>query len=324
MVQGRIVWTSGDLFKGKPKIDQNTKQPRVGRNGEPLTEYGFGLAVPKSALAMTGKDQPGEIWAAIHEEAFTLYPSRQLPPSFAMKYKDGDGIDDKGQPFANREGYAGHLVFACTTSIPIKFFRHENGQNIIVNEGIKCGDYVQVQLQIKAHPAEGTAKAGLYLNPNAVLFLGYGTPIINAPSGDQIFGTAAPTLPPGASATPIAPSNNLLVPSAQPAYAPPVGGQPAYNPSMPQPSVAAPAIQPYYGVLPQAHQPQTPPMGNGYAPAAPASPQYGQAAPVPTPGYAQPAYPSSPAPAGMPQAPQYAPQGAPVGVPAMPPFPGQR
>ncbi len=270
MVQGRIVWTSGDLFKGRQKIDMNTKQPRRNAAGEIMMEYGFGLAVMKASLAQTGAGQPGEIWAAIHAEAMTLYPNGQIPPSFAMKYKDGDTIDDKGISFAQREGYSGHLVFACTTSLPIKYFKYENGNNILINEGIKCGDYVNVQLQIKAHPAFGQGKAGLYLNPNAVQLLGYGKEIINTPSGDAIFGTQALPQYPGASAMPVAPTAGPLVPPpmGQP-FAPPQGQQPSYQPPMP-----AAAPQPHYAVVPPAHQP----------------PPGGMPAPAPV-GYAQPMQP---------------------------------
>ncbi len=320
MVQGRIVWTAGDLFKGRQKTDQNTKQPRFNAAGEPLMEYGFGLAVPKSVLGQAGPGQPGEIWAAIHEEAFTLYPTRQLPPNFAMKYKDGDGVDDKGVSFAQREGYAGHLVFACTTSLPIKFFRFENGQNILINEGIKCGDYVNVQLQIKAHPANPPGKAGLYLNPNAVQFLGYGSAIINAPSGDQVFGNQAPQMPQGASATPIAPPG-MLVPTGapQPGYGAPAMPQAPYN----QPPQQAPPA--HWGVLPQHFQPQGAPAyqvpQSGGVPA-PVGQPYPTGAPPPMPGMqpGQPVYPSS-------QPPQYSgplqgmnPQ-QPQGMPGVPGYP---
>src|SRR5690606_5737068 len=96
-----------------------------------------------------------------------LYPSGNLPPDFAMKYKDGDAVDHNGKPFADREGYAGHLILVCTTQIPIKWFVYEGGNNILVNTGIKCGDYIEAQLNLKAHPAKGRGKAGLYLNPSA-------------------------------------------------------------------------------------------------------------------------------------------------------------
>lgn len=251
MVQGRIVWTSGDLFNGKIKTVYGSNKPVLDDNGEPVKEYGFGLAVPKDVLNQTGEGQPGEVWAAIHEEANSLYPNG-LPPGFAMKYKDGDGLDHNGQPFSQREGYAGHIILTCTTRLPIKWFRFENGNNIMINEGVKCGDYVNVQLQVKAHGAAGSGKPGLYLNPMAVQFLGYGQEIVNAPSGDQIFGTQAPPVPQGASQTPLAPQGGQqLVPQGQQAPAPQ---------GLPDPN---------YGVLPAAHQPQQappqqpPPAPNG-------------------------------------------------------------
>lgn len=272
MAQGRIVWVSGDLFKGKVKTEFGTQTPKRNAQGEVMMEYGFGLAIPKSALVQGGAGYA--LWEAMYREAMTMYPSGQIPPSFAMKFKDGDGIDDQGRPFNQREGHGEHIVFAMTTSMPIKYFRFENGQNMLINDGIKCGDYVNVQVNIKAHPAIGAGKAGLYLNPNAVQFLGYGKEIINTPSGDQIFGTQLP--PAMGSATPIAPQPGLLVPPSGVAAAPAMPQQPAYPPMAP----AAPApVTPHYGVVPQAFQP--PPGGQpmGVVPAA---------------------YPGTPAPVGMP------------------------
>jgi hypothetical protein len=234
------VWSSGDLFKGRIKTIFGTQTPQLNAQGETKMEYGLGLAVPKTVLTQAGAGQPGEIWSAIHEEAYTLFPSKQIPPSFAMKYKDGDGIDDQGRSFAEREGYAGCLVFACTTSLPIKFFKWENGANVLINEGIKVGDYVNVQLNVKAHAAVGAGKAGLYLNPVAVQFLGYGKEIVNAPSGNAIFGAAAPAVPLGASATPLAPQpGQMLVPPVAPT--------------------------PNYGVVPPQFQPVTPTQLNATA-----------------------------------------------------------
>jgi hypothetical protein len=262
LVQGRIVWASGDLFKGKKVTEFGTQILKKNAQGEDIIQYGFGLAVPKEALTQTGPGQPGEIWAAMYEEAFKLYPSRQLPPSFAMKFKDGDGIDDQGRPFSQREGYAGHIVLALTTSLPIKWFKFENGQNVMVNEGIKCGDYVQVQVGVKAHGAVGQGKPGLYLNPVAVRFLGYGKEIVNAPSGNDIFGNQAPPLPPGASATPLAPAAGFPMQAAAP-----VPGAPQVAPPMPG-AASVPAATPHYGVLPPQHQPPAggapmPPVAGG-------------------------------------------------------------
>ena len=276
MVQGRIVWTSGDLFKGKLKTEFGTQVPKLNKMGEQMKEYGFGLAVDKNLLQQVGEGQPGQIWESMHAEANKLYPGGQLPPGFSMKFKDGDGVDHQGQPFSTREGHAGHIILSLTTSLAIKFFKWENNQNIQINEGIKCGDYVNVQVQVKAHPAIGQGKPGLYLNPMAVQLLGYGAEIVNAPSGDQIFGLAQPPMPTGASAVPTAANPAAqIVPTA-----------------VPQPA-AAPAA-PHHGVLPQNLQPAPAPMQPAPVAAAPIG-----VVPVPV---AAPMPQMAPAPAPMPAA----------------------
>lgn len=294
MTQGRIVWTGGDLFKGRPETDFNTKQPKLDRQGKQKIQWSFGLAVeipnpqkpgqsPEELTRIT--DNFNKIWNAMHEEAFKVYPSRQLPPLFSMKFKNGNtDIDDKGQPFSIRKGYAGHIVVACSTNIPLKFFRWENGANTLINEGIKCGDYVNVHLNIKGHGPVGQGRPGLYINPFAVQFVAYGEEIVNVPSGDQIFGMQAPVVPMGGSMTPLAP---------------PQGG---INAAPPQAASA-----PHYGVLPQqfqqpaqapAPQPQAMPMSF---------------APQPTPQMQQQAMPQ---PTQQAQAPAQAP-----GFPQVPGFP---
>ena len=242
LAQGRIVWVAGDLFKGKAQTIFGTQTPKMNQQGDQQIQYGFGLAIPKSEL---GKPDAGAIWAAMHEEARVLFPSGQIPPTFAMKYKDGDGIDDQGKPFSQREGYAGCLVFALTTNLVIRYFRHEGGQNIQVSDGIKCGDYVNVQVMVKSHPAIGQGKAGLYLNPMAVQLVAPGKEIINAPTGDQIFGA-----PPSAPIVGYVPPEQPIMPAIA---APP----PA--PGMPAPGVTVTAPAPHFGVLPPQHQP--PPGG---------------------------------------------------------------
>lgn len=314
LIQGRIVWTSGNsLFEGKHRKNMNTNQLEYDDKGQPVIEYGFGLAVPKiDPRTNQFTAEYVKIYQAIHGEALTLYPSGQLPPNFALKYKDGDGVDHNGAPFNTREGYAGHIVLACTTRIPIKFFRFEGNQNILVNDGIKCGDYVNVQLNIKAHPAKGQSKPGVYLNPSAVQLIQPGKEIINMPSGDQMFGNAAPqyagevVAPTHAPMPNMGAGQNLQAPPAMPGQG--FGGTPpAGTHYAPQPAPA-----PHYGVLPQTHQPAPqaappmpgmPPVGNGHmgqpgnAVGMPGTP-YGQ----PNSGNmsAPPAYPSNP---GMPPMP---------------------
>lgn len=293
LIQGRIVYTIGsNLFEGINKVDYNTNAPIIGEDGQPVKEYGFGLAIPKMD-PRTGQQTPEfqKIWQVLHGEAFTLYPSGQLPPDFAMKFKDGDAIDHNGKPFADREGYKGHIVLACTTRIPIKYFKFEGGNNILVNTGIKNGDYVNVQLNIKAHPAKGRGKAGLYVNPLAVQLIQAGKEIINTPSGDQMFGMAAPVYA-GEVVAPV----NAPMPGMMGQQAPAMPGQyvqqpmqnQGYNqqapmgaPAMPGQGYAQqPAVQPHYDVLPQNHQPQQAPTMPGQGYAQQPMQNYGQGAPV--------------------------------------------
>lgn len=308
LVQGRLIWTLGqNLFEGKQKTNMQTKQVVIGVDGKPVVEYGFGLAIPK--IDPRTNQQTAEfvkIWQALYAEAMTLFPNGQVPPSFAMKYKDGDtAIDEKGIPYAKREGYAGHLVISCTTQIPIKYFIFENGNNVLVNTGIKCGDYVCAQLNIKAHPAVGQSKAGLYVNPSAVQLISSGKEIINTPSGDQIFGQAAPAYA-GQVDAPVAPTMPGY--GAQPPVAPQYGQNAPAMPAYGQQS-QAPQHDPHYGVLPPNHQPQTAPQMPGY----PSQPQqnYPQGNVGQQYGQTQPAMP------GMPN--QYAQPGAQMGQPSFQP-----
>lgn len=285
MVQGRIVWTGGDIFAGSLVTDFNTKQPVLDAEGNQKREWSLGIAVPKDQLS----NDPANIWAAMHGEAAKIFP-QGLPPDFAMKYKDGDGVDHNGKPFGDRTGYAGCMVFSLSTRIKPSFFRYEGGQNVLVNDGIKCGDYVNVQVGVKAHGPVGRGKAGLYMNLYAVQLVGYGEEIINKPSGNNIFGQEAPSVPQGASATPLAPQGGMPAMPSAPQTAPasaqqPVAPQPMQAPApqaAPQPAApVAPVAQPHHGVLPPAHQPAAPVA----QPAAPAAPVQG-GMPMP-PGFGQ-------------------------------------
>lgn len=240
LISGRIVWKSGDLFKGQPQTDFNTKLPKLDSTGKQKVQYGFGLAVAKTDPELQGLMQ------VMQSEAMQIYPNGHIPPSFAFKYKDGDGIDDKGIPFNKRDGYMNHMVFALTTNLPIKFFKYENGNNVQVNEGIKCGDYVRVQVNIKAHGAIGQGKPGMYLNPMAVQLIGYGAEIVSTGvDADSIFGNVAPAVPQGASSIPVAPTGAF-----------PMQQQPAMQTPQGFPQQQMQPAQPHFGVLPQVHQPQ--------------------------------------------------------------------
>lgn len=288
LVTGRLVWTVGDLFNGRLKTN-DLKQPVLDNNGEQVREYGFGLAVPKVLADGSPNPEFTELWQKLHEEAYKIYTNGQLPPGFAMKLDDGDGVDHKGEPFSKRTGYAGCMIVKATTRIPIKFFKWNDQTKKLdqISEGLKCGDYIQAQILMKAHGPVGQGKPGMYMNPLMAQWAGYGEAIVNAPSGEDVFGSKGPVIAAGASAAPIAPTS---MPQAA-------------APQTAQPGQPAPMPAPNHNVLPQNMQPTQ----------AQAAPQPA-AAPAPAPSPTQ-----SQAPA-MPPMPQQ--QAQPTAAPAMPPVPG--
>jgi hypothetical protein len=284
----RIVW--GHPLTAKPKIDQNTNQPvRDPATGQPIMQWAFGIAIPKHEF--------GPVWQAMAAEAATLFPQNP-PQNFAWKYKDGDGVDDKGQPFSAREGYAGHYVLNISTeSFGPRCVRNVNGAYADFTD-IKTGDYVRVGLTIKAHNGKpGTRSVpGLYINPDMLEFLGYGTPIFNGPDAMALFGGQAVALPAGASAVPIVPQGSMPMPGGTPgAPAPfPAPGAPAHAPGAVYPSAPHAGFPGSPGTPPMTVSPTNPPPA--YAPAPPPAHDFvHNAAQQPMPGQQrQPNYPPMP------------------------------
>lgn len=210
---GRIVW--GNPLVGRPKKDNNN-QP-VLKDGKPVTEYQFGLAIPKAQFA--------EIGAAMQAEAQAACP-QGIPADFAYKFKDGDtGTDAKGGPLSAKAGYAGCIVIACSTEFPIPVYKRNGASFEQLTQGVKTGDFVRVQLTINGHgraPGKMGAKPGLYLNPNMVEFLGYGEEIRGSANPDDAFGAPVAALPEGASAMPVAsgPMPSVAAPAPQAPAAP--------------------------------------------------------------------------------------------------------
>jgi hypothetical protein len=289
LVQGRVIWLCGaTIFTGAQKKNQQTRQPIIGTDGQPIVEYGFGLAVPKNDFQPN--QQANALWVAMQQEAMKIFPNG-VPPQFAWKWKDGDSADQNGVPYSQRVGHGGCLVLALTTRMPIKFYiwNETKQQNEVVDQGIKCGDYLQVQVNVKAHPSVNQGKPGLYLNPYSARVIGYGPEIVHTPNGDAIFGIGAPPTmgsptPIGTVSTPFPgaqPANNIA-PQAQPGFAP---------------------VQPHVGILPQQFQQPV----QQFAQQMPAMQQpvaVPQAGMMPMPGAPQP-QPTMQQPTGMPPIPGF-------------------
>lgn len=224
---GRIVF--GNPLKGRVKTDQNNN-PVIGQDGQPVTEWVFGLAIPKAEC--------GELFQAMQAEAATVFPNNTTPANFAWKFKDGDAAENAG-----KEGWAGCIVLVIATqAFAPRVVQLQGGAYVDMTDGIKAGDYVQAAVDLRAHsgkPGVRGSVPGLYVNPQMIRFIGYGEAISNGPDATALFGTSTPALPAGASATPVAPAAPM--PTAAPAQAAMPGTPAAPAPAAPQP--AAP-VQP--------------------------------------------------------------------------------
>lgn len=291
---GRIVW--GHPAKAQQKKDVQTKQP-IMRDGKPVEQWVFGVAFPKAEFQQL-------VWPTMAQEAATGYPAG-VPPKFSWKYVDGDGVDSTGKPYSTREGYAGHYVLTVSTeAFAPPIYKFQNGGYVQLQaDQIKTGDYIVLALNIKVNvPQDRTHTPGLYINPQAIELVGYGTEIQRGIDPNDVFGGQQYQLPPGASTTPIASSPaGVAMPGTMP-------GAPAGYPPQPQPG-AMPGYTP-----PPQPQPGATVPGYPQQPMQPAPQQMPAPAPDFT-GYPQPgAMPG--APAGYPQQP--APQQMPAGMPGMP------
>jgi hypothetical protein len=233
---GRMVW--GHPAKLQDRKDPRTKQTIL-KDGKPVQQAAFGVAFPKA-------DFQRDCWPFMAQEAATGYPNG-VPPRFSWKYVDGDTIDSKGQPYNLREGYAGCYVLTIANGFaaPLYIRNPQNGLwQQLAPEGIKCGDYVALGLSAKVNVATGTDTPSLYINPTAVLLIGYGSEILSQSAVDPnaLFANKQFALPPGASAQPMTPQGAMPQgmpgqPMQQPGMMPPPAHNFVQNAGVPQPGM---------------------------------------------------------------------------------------
>ena len=251
---GRIVW--GHPMKLTQRQDNNEK-PIFNEDGTPAMGIAFGLAIPK-------QDFLAREWPTMAAEAAKGYPNG-VPQNFSWKMKDGDtDKDSKGNLLSSKEGYAGCyiLTVSSNTGFPVSCYKWnaQAGRYDQLSENeIKAGDYVSVALRtIVNSPAKSTHTPSLYVNPQAVELVGYGTPLAaGGVDPMKAFGGQQRQLPPGASAAPVsgAPAG-VGMPMGQPPQQP----MPGYPAPQPQQQPMQPGGYP-------APQPQQQPMQPGGYPA---------------------------------------------------------
>lgn len=281
---GRIVW--GHPAKPRDKM-KDGQVVRDVASGAPVKQTSFGVAFPKAEF-----EQYIRPWFVY--EAGTMYPNG-VPGGFAYKITDGDSNEcARGStvPFNQREGYPGHFVVAFSTELAgfPQCFVLRNGAYFQIGESdIKCGDYVRVKANARAH---GGQSPGLYINPQMVELVGVGTAIVSAGgAGDPMaaFGGQAPALPPGASAPGAVPVAGQPPAAPAPGYAPQPAAAPVAAPAYAPPAQMPPPATDFIPGAPQ--QPAyAPPAAPAAAPGMPGQPMPGQAMPGQAP------YPGMPAP----------------------------
>lgn len=259
-ITGRIV--QGDPHKpGQPSKDPRTKQVKINpATGQPVAgQFFIAVAVPK-----TDPNWP-TIKANLDADARTAWPQffgtplpgaptvgPELPagctnPKFSNKIIDGDGFDEKGVPYASKEGFAGHWVVKMASQFAPKVWEWRNGWEETIHTGrvVKCGDYVSASGTTASN--QSTESPGMYMNLGAVAFEREGPYIASATQIDPnaAFGARGapatgthPTPAPAASPTPPAASAPPVSPTAAP-------GSPPYDGYMaPPPPASSPVMLP--------------------------------------------------------------------------------
>jgi hypothetical protein len=291
---GRIIW--GSVSELNTRDITGKPEPDVEKHA-----YTFGLAIRK--------DDPGvgSLLQAFYQQAVAGYPNNQMMTNriaqewqsgfagvaFRFKVKDGDRpLQRTGKPDDNARGC---WVISCKTKIPIKC---ANAQNVEIDpKTVERGYFVDVALSIAVNEKTDNT-AGLYVNPMVVRLLAFGEKIMGGISIEDAFaGHAAPTqLPPGASATPVAPAGGIPgLPGFPQSGAPqgmPQSGAPAApmnnGPTAPNSAYPSNPQMPGFTPPPQGAGAQFPggPAQTQAAPATgyPSNPQMPQGAGAPMPG----------------------------------------
>lgn len=204
MAQFTFVTPVARLIHGHPlkqnvRTDGVTKQPVLGKDGQPIKEIYIGIAIPKTGEADWKDTEWGKqiVMAALDaENGYDAATTRR--PDFSWKVIDGDSdIPNKAGHAPNEDEYKrGHWVLHLNTRIPYNCY-HVGKYNPLdaiqdVN-AIKLGDYVRVNIVAKGNKPSKTP--GVYLNPNLLELSRVGEAIIREGSGPDaasVFGGSAP------------------------------------------------------------------------------------------------------------------------------------
>lgn len=275
---GRLV--QGCPFELQTKDMQgNPLTVKTGPNkGQPTQKCFLGVAFPKTPGVTAFHQEPGnDAFAKIWQGAKTLWPQffangQCTNPKFAFKVIDGDGVDQHGKPWAEREGFAGHWVLRFESSFLPKTYLAGNYSLPVadLNAALAAlfpegparkslrGCYVRVAGSTASNG--NSQNPGMFVNLHLVELAGVGPEIVGAgPDAASAFGAAPAVLPAGAEAVPTGAASSF-----PPASPPPPGAPtPPATPTPPAPATPTPPAPPA----------PTPPPYDGFM-QAPPSPTY--------------------------------------------------
>lgn len=206
---GRFV--GGSLTTGRQVESNGVKV--VNDAGDPVLEYSFGCAIPKTP----GVDWQAEGWG----QQMLAVAQRDWPqgqwrmPTFSWKLTDGDStIPNSNQKIpAEREGYPGNWVIYFSSRYAVNTVNRD-GSAAVPSDSIKPGHFIQV---LSSAAGNDGKSPGIYLNHDAVAHSAFGPEITLQTTDFSTVGFGAAPLPPGASAQPI---GGLAVPGVPVAAAP--------------------------------------------------------------------------------------------------------
>jgi hypothetical protein len=276
MAQKDILFPIGRLVGGSVTQGDSTDskgQPRVVKTGpnagQPLTQWSFGVAIPKGAEQSWTQTPWG---ALIYQAAVEGYPNGETQhPTFSWKVIDGDSQipNKKGKKPCDQQGYPRHWVIWFASAAAPKLYEiigNKQGdapRPLLPPNEILPGYYVQVYGSAKDNKPSETP--GVYINHSLVALAGYGERISQGPDANAVGFGGAP-LPAGASTIPV---GMMTTPPVAPAPLPGAVVPPSAVAPVPLPStpyVAPVAVAPNPAIL---AAPPAPPAPAAIAPPPP-------------------------------------------------------
>lgn len=252
-----ILFPVGRLVQGSVSVgrDKDSKgQPLVIKYGpgagKPRTDFYFAVAIPKKPGEQAWwQTEWGNKIMAVGAAAF---PNFYQNPAFSWKVEDGDSTvpNKSNRKNCDNEGFPGNWIVKFSGGYAPKIVTADGSQQITEPDAVKPGYFVQVFGNIAGNGS--TESPGVYVNHTAVAMAGYGPEIRQGPDLSSVGFGQGVTLPPGASATPLAQmpgamaAPQMAMPGAM--QAPQMGMQMPGAMAMPGPAVAP---QPQMQMAPQ-------------------------------------------------------------------------